>query len=202
MIPIEILLENGAAYRNFASGETVFQVGTHASFYYQLVSGRIRWCNVLDDGREVLHQVVEPGQTFGELPLFDNQLYAATAIADAPTTVLRICISGFQNILRNDPDLHFAFTSAIVQKLRFKFFLTELLANNDPVIIVSQLITYFNMNHQFICEECRRLMLTRQQLANMIGFRVETVIRAIRQMEREERLDIVKGKVFIPADGF
>lgn len=202
MIPVEILLENGAVYRQLSSGETVFQVGTHASFYYQLISGRIRWCNVLDDGREVLHQVVEPGETFGELPLFDNQLYAATAIADAPTTVIRICVSGFQNILRKDPDLHFAFTSSIVQKLRFKFFLTELLASNDPVSIVSQLITYFNTNHQFICEECRRLMLTRQQIANMIGFRVETVIRAIRQMEKEERLGIVKGKVFVPADGF
>ncbi|WP_164111915.1 MULTISPECIES: Crp/Fnr family transcriptional regulator [Sphingobacterium] len=201
MIPLEILLEKGAVYRQVSPGEAIFQVGSHASFYYQLVSGRIRWCNVLDDGKEVLHELVEPGDAFGELPLFDNRVYAATAVAETPSVVLRLCVSSFNIILQEYSDLHFAFTSSIVQKLRFKFLLTELLASNDPVYIVSQLITYFNDNGKFICEDCRRLMLTRQQLANMIGCRVETVIRAIRQMQKDEQLDIVKGKVFIPSDG-
>lgn len=201
MIPIKMLLEKGAVYKKLSPGETIFQCGTRAVFYHQLVSGRIRWCNVLDDGKEVLHSVVEPDEAFGELPLFDGDAYAATAIADTPATVIKISLSNFKQILEENPDLHFAFTKSVVQKLRFKFFLTELLANNDPVYIVSQLITYFNLHHQFICEECRRLMLTRQQLANMIGFRVETVIRAIRQMEKDDRLDIIKGKVFVPADG-
>lgn len=201
MIPIDILLAKGAAYRKLDCGETIFNMGSYAVFYYQLVSGRVRWCNILEDGKEVLHRLVEPGECFGELPLFDGEPYAATAIADSPTVVIRLCASSFHEILRECPDLHLLFTKAIVQKLRFKFFLTELLATNDPVDIVSKLITYFNNHHQFICEDCRRLMLTRQQLANMIGFRVETVIRAIRQMQKADQLDIVKGKVFVPADG-
>ena len=44
-------------------------------------------------------------------------------------------------------------------------------------------------------------MLTRQQLANMTGLRVETIIRTMKQMEKEGKLNIIRGKVFIPADG-
>lgn len=201
MVPIDILLQKGATYRKLEQGETIFSMGATASFYYQLVSGRVRWCNVLDDGKEVLHRLVEPGECFGELPLFDGQPYAATAIADVRTRVIRLCASSFHEILQENFDIHLAFTRSISQKLRFKFFLTELLALNDPITIVSGLIDYFNEHHQFICEDCGRLMLTRQQLANMTGFRVETVIRAIRHMQKTDKLDIVKGKVFIPVDG-
>lgn len=38
--------------------------------------------------------------------------------------------------------------------------------------------------------------LTRQQIADMTGLRVETVIRSIRQMEEKGELVIDKGKVY------
>lgn len=198
MIPIDILLEHGGIYREYLDGEPIYQIGTQAHFYYQLVSGRVRWCNVLEDGKEVLHNMIVPGDCFGELPLFDEEPYAATAIADTTTTVIRLTADVFHEILRNQPEIHLAFTKSMAKKLRFKFFLTELLAKNDSFNLITKLIAYFNDNQQFVCRDCRRLMLTRQELANMIGLRVETVIRVIRQMEKSEQLDIVKGKVFLP----
>ena len=146
--------------------------------------------------------MIGPGECFGELFLFDEEPYAATALADIPTTVIRLRAEAVHEILREQPEIHLEFTKNISKKLRFKFFLTELLANNDSVDAVTKLITYFNEHRQFICQDCRRLMLTRQELANMIGLRVETVIRAIRQMQQADQLEIVKGKVIIPADGF
>ena len=79
--------------------------------------------------------------------------------------------------------------------------LTDIISRNCPEDIITQLIQYLNQEKKLICQECNRLMLTRQQLANMTGLRVETIIRAIKNMEKEERLSIVKGKVFVPADG-
>ena len=42
-----------------------------------------------------------------------------------------------------------------------------------------------------------KVNLTRQQIANMTGLRVETVIRTIRHLNEIGSLDIVNGKVFI-----
>src|SRR5690606_16074025 len=201
MIPTELLIQKGAAYRKAAAGEVIFNEGAPAAYYYQLTSGRVRWCNITDHGKEVLHKVVEAGESFGELPLFDREPYAATAIADTPCTMLRLCVSSFHQLLRENPDIHFEFSKMLAQHLRFKFLLTDLLSNNNPEDVITKLIGYFNQHGKFICQDCNRLMLTRQQLANMTGLRVETIIRVIKQMEKDDRLRIVKGKVFIPVDG-
>lgn len=201
MIPVSLLIEKGATQRKADVGEVIFNEGAPASFYYQLVSGRVRWCNILDDGKEVLHKVVEADESFGQFPLFDDEPYAASAIADTPCVMYRLSAPSFHEILEERPDIHLEFTKSLVQQLRFKYLLTNLLANQSPETVITKLIEHFNCHQKFICGDCNRLMLTRQQLANMTGLRVETIIRAIKQMEKEDKVSIVKGKVFIPADG-
>ncbi len=200
MIPASLLIQQGATYRKLAAGEVVFNEGSPAAYYHQLITGRVRWCNITEDGKEILHRIVEAGESFGEFPLFDGAPYAASAIADTPCTILKLCAPSFHELLRRNPDIHLAFTSSLVQHLRFKFFLTDLLAQNNPETVISKLISYFNQQGKFICQDCHRLLLTRQQLANMTGLRVETVIRVIKHMEKQARVNILKGKVFIPAD--
>lgn len=201
MIPVDLLLKNGAAYRKTEPGEIIFNEGGVATYYYQLVEGRVRWCNLMDDGREVLHKIVEPGDVFGELPLFDDGVYAASAISDMSCTLLRLRADTFKQLLEEHPAIHFNFSRSMASDLRFKFMLTDIVSRNCPEDIISSLIQYLNQEKKLICQDCNRLMLTRQQLANMTGLRVETIIRAIKNMERNERVSIVKGKVFIPADG-
>lgn len=201
MIPVDILLENGATYRKAEPGELIFNEGSIPTYYYQLVTGRVRWSNLLDDGREVLHKIVEPGDVFGEMPFFDGGVYAASAIADVACTLLRLRADRFKQILTDYPAIHFDFSKSMASNLRFKFMLTDIVSRNCPEDIITNLIQYLNQERKLICQDCNRLMLTRQQLANMTGLRVETIIRAIKNMERNERVNIVKGKVFIPADG-
>lgn len=201
MIPVDILLANGATYRKAEPGERIFHEGSIPTYYYQLMTGRVRWSNLLDDGREVLHKIVEPGDVFGEMPFFDEGVYAASAIADVACTLLRLRADRFKQILTDHPAIHFDFSKSMASDLRFKFMLTDIVSRNCPEDMITNLIQYLNQERKLICQDCNRLMLTRQQLANMTGLRVETIIRAIKNMERNERVNIVKGKVFIPADG-
>src|SRR5690606_32071498 len=201
MLDINLLLQKGATYRHAEMGETIFNEGAHATFYYQLVSGRVRWSNFGDSGKEVLHKIVEPGESFGEFPLFDGEPYVASAVADIPSVILRLSAASFHELLMEHPDILFAFTKTLVAHLRFNFFLLNALSKNHPHTVLSELIEYFNKQGMLICQDCNRLMITRQQLANMAGLRVETVIRAIKQLQQEDKLSIVKGKVFIPSDG-
>jgi hypothetical protein len=36
--------------------------GSQAHFYYQLVSGSVRWVNINDEGKEFLQVLIEPGK--------------------------------------------------------------------------------------------------------------------------------------------
>ena len=42
--------------------------------------------------------------------------------------------------------------------------------------------------------------LSRQQLADLTGLRVETVIRTIKQLEKQEYLKIIEGKIYLEDD--
>ena len=57
-------------------------------------------------------------------------------------------------------------------------------------------LAYFKEYKKFICEKCHRVNLTRQQIADMTGLRVETVIRTIKNLEHKGDLVIDKGKVY------
>lgn len=201
MLEINLLLEKGATYREVAVGEVIFNEGANATFYYQIVSGRVRWSNLLDNGKEVLHGILEKGESFGEFGIFDGDNYAATTIADTPCKLIRLRSESFLDLMNERPELLFEFNKLFAERLRYHYFLTNILASNSPEYILEKLIDYFNRKGKHICRECNRLMLTRQQLANITGLRVETVIRTIKLMEREDKLDVVRGKVFLPADG-
>src|SRR5438552_2971608 len=90
MIDIDLLLAWGAAFKKVPKGNTIFCEGATCCFYHQLVSGRVRWLNIDEEGKEFVQTIIEPGECFGELPLFDDEPYAATAIADEDSVVIRL----------------------------------------------------------------------------------------------------------------
>ncbi|HEX6915551.1 MAG TPA: Crp/Fnr family transcriptional regulator [Chitinophagaceae bacterium] len=196
MINIDLLLTYGATYKKVQKGETIFSEGSRALFYHQLVEGEIRWVNIDDEGKEFIQHIIEPGDCFGEMPLFDNEPYAASAIADEDSVIIRLHHSTFQQLLKDQPDILSSFTKLLAQRLRFKFMLVKELSSYSPGHRIITIINYLKKNKMNMCPKCNKLLLTRQQLANMTGLRVETVIRTIKDLEEKKFLTIQKGKVY------
>lgn len=196
MIDIDLLLAWGAVYKKLSAGEVIFQEGSYSTFYYQLIEGKVRWVNINEEGKEFIQTFIEPGECFGEFPLFDSEPFAATAIADEDSVIIRLHKSSFHQILKENPDLHFSFTRLLTQRLRFKFLILKELANHNPENSISTLLKYFKDNQKNICKKSNKLQLTRQQIADMTGLRVETVIRTMKNMQHRGELTITRGKVF------
>lgn len=202
MIAEEVLRAYGATERRIEAGSFLFEEGGAVAYYYQLLGGEIRWSSFSADGEEILHQLVQAGESVGELPVGESSKYEASAIADLASVVLRLPQSAFQKMLNERPDVQLAVMQSLTKQLGFKLFLTKITYHIRPAETLLQLLNYFNEQGMYICEDCTRLMLTRQQIANMTGLRVETIIRAFKQLERDHQISIVRGKVFVPADGF
>jgi len=196
MIPVETLLAWGATYKKVDAEETIFREGTECHFYYQLVSGSVRWVSITDDGREFIQNMMAASESFGEMPLFDDGPYAASAIANKDSVILRLCKNSFRQLLKEEPEFHFEFSKLMAQRMRFKFLLLKELACSDPEHRIATLFSYFKESKKYICEDCNRVQLTRQQIADMTGLRVETVIRTIKNLQHKGSLVIDKGKVY------
>lgn len=196
IIDPEILLEKGATYKQVKKDEIIFLEGSHCCFYYQVISGEVRWVNINEEGREFLQSIILEGESFGEIPLFDDGPYVSTAIASEDSTVIRLSKTAFHQLIRERPDIHLAFTRMITERLRFKFMIVKEVASHDPEHCISTLFRYFKERNKYTCSACSKVTLTRQQIADMTGLRVETVIRAIRNLHTQGKVLIEKGKVY------
>jgi CRP/FNR family transcriptional regulator, cyclic AMP receptor protein len=196
MINTSLLLARGASYKKLAPEEFLFTEGDRCDFYYQMVRGQIRWVNFNKEGDEYLQTLVEKGECIGELPLFDDGVYAATAIANKASLVLRLPREAFHQLLVDEPQIHFSFSNLLTQRLRFKFFLLKEIANNNPEKIISSLLSYLHEKKDHVCSMCGQVRLTRKQIAEMAGLRVETVIRVMRTLNEKGVIQIHKRKAY------
>ncbi|MEO7769306.1 MAG: Crp/Fnr family transcriptional regulator, partial [Ferruginibacter sp.] len=155
-----------------------------------------RWVNIDDAGKECIHSMVEQGESFGELPLFDEENYAATAIADEDSMVIRLYRPTFLELLKENSDISFAFTKLFSKRLRFRLLIIKSFASHCPENRIATIINYLKTENKNFCGKCNQLTLTRQQIADMTGLRVETVIRTMRNMHDKGELVIAKGKVY------
>ena len=196
MINTDLLLAWGASYKKLDEGEIIFNEGAHCQFYYQLVSGIVKWYNIDDNGKEFIQTIIEPGECFGEMPLFDDEPFAATAMAEEDIVLIRLHKSTFMQLVKENQDIHFKFSKLLAQRIRYKFMLLKVLACHDPENMIGTLLTYLKKEKRNFCTDCSQLKLTRQQIADMTGLRVETVIRSMRMMHEKGLLLIDKGKVY------
>ncbi len=107
MIDIDTLLAWGAVYKKLGPEETIFQEGSECHFYHQLVSGSVRWTNFKDDGGEFIQNMIEPGESFGELPLFDGS--ALCRFGDSQQRIRcnsSAYGSSFQQMLKQSPEIY------------------------------------------------------------------------------------------------
>ncbi len=195
MIETELLLQYGAVVKPVSQNEVIISEEQPAWHYYQLVNGSARAINLNENGKEYLQYIIYPGDTFGEIPLFDHGKYAVTVIADEPSTIIKLAREQFAKMLAEEPGLYPKLMNLMCERLRFKYFLLKEISNHNPERSIRNLISYFKGSNK-ICNKCNKLKLTRQQIADMLGMRVETVIRSIRNLHHNGILEIRKGKVF------
>jgi len=196
-IDINILLASGAVYKKIAPKEIIFSEGEKGFYYYQLVSGSVRWVNIDDDGKEYIQYIIEPGECFGDLPLIDDLPFAATALADTESIIIKLNKEHFLQLLKENAEIHFAYTKMLVKRLRYKFLLNKSLAYLYPEDRLMALLNYLKIEKKHICPKCAQLKLTRQQIANMTGLRVETVIRSAKVLHEKGFFNIERGKIYL-----
>ena len=78
-------------YRDFKKGEYVFRDGDLGPYYMGgVMSGRLRVAVKSREGKELLITLIEKGELFGEMSMFDEMPRVVDVMADAPSTVMII----------------------------------------------------------------------------------------------------------------
>lgn len=197
MLSVDQLIAWGGQLRSYAKGKIIFFEGEEAQFFYMVASGKVKMINSNDEGKDFIQGIFYEGQSFGEPPLFtEDKCYPATAIADVDAVVVRLTRQQFFDKLPQNYEVHLHITQALANRLRFKTMVSHEIAIHSPEHRLLTMLRYYRSTYG--PEEGRfEMNLTRQELADLTGLRVETVIRAVKELERKGKLSIENHKIVI-----
>ena len=190
----------GAAQRHRASllvlekDEVIFGRGDHPNFYHLVCEGQVKMSVLHESGKEFVQGYFGPGESFGEPPFFIEEPYPAAAFAVEESTVWRISRENFLEMMAAHPDLLMQITRALSRRLLYKSMMLNELAVGEATHRLRALIGYLQ-GQEGMHSGPFQVPFTRQDLADMTGLRVETVIRAVKSLESDGELRIERGKI-------
>lgn len=176
--------------------EMIFKAGHFPSYYYQVVEGKVKMNNYSDDGKEFIQEIFTAGRSFGEPPLFINEPYPANAIAISAGVVVQITKSLFDEMLYKYPEVSIEINRSLARRLYYKTIMAPELSSQSPEKRLLKLL-YYLKEQSGIITDFFLVELSRQQLADLTGLRVETVIRTIKHLEKQGYLKIIEGKIYL-----
>ncbi|MFN8671591.1 MAG: Crp/Fnr family transcriptional regulator [Candidatus Sericytochromatia bacterium] len=198
MIDSNLLEEYKAHKIHFKKGQLILAEGQQACFYYQIITGKVKMSYYTIDGNEVLLGIFSTGESFGEPAMFGCFEYPANAEAIEETILYKLHFEKLKELLKNNFEEHLKITALLSNRLKYKSMIMKEISTHNPKHRIMTLMEYYKMNiYQKSQNELFMIPLTRQQIANMTGLKVETVIRAIKELETQEKLKIEKGKIFL-----
>jgi len=186
-----------ATLRDFEKGATLFSEGDGSDFLYVVSTGHVKVFKTTARGSDVILELFGPGDPVGAVAVYESRPYPASAIALEPTTCLLVPRQAFFTLLERHPTLVRGLLVGLTHRL---VELTNRFAELTGGRIEARLARFFlklagdigqaRPDGVFIA-----LVLSRQELADMIGTTIETTIRI---MSRWGKDDIVRTE----KDGF
>jgi len=160
--------------RSLARGNVVFREQDAPDFIYVVRRGRIGIANRSEDGRESIVALMEPGDVFGEMGLFDGLGRSAEARALEASELLAVPYGPVRAAYEARPELLWRVVSLLAGRLR-----TMDAALADSVFLdvtgrtAKRLLELAGEDDRF------ELPVTQEELAGMVGASRERVNKAI-----------------------
>jgi CRP-like cAMP-binding protein len=168
--------------KNLNKHELLFTEGQKGYALYLLGTGRVQLYKHSNDGKEVVIKLIQPGEIFGEVILFEQDSYPVSARAKENSLVFLIprhqvlCL--FQNEgFRND------FIRMLMKKQRY---LTEKILTLSSLDASEKLFRF--LLEQYGIREEYTVSLSKKDVATAIGVMPETMSRTLYRLGKENIL--------------
>jgi CRP-like cAMP-binding protein len=200
-LPAEELaqLEKVSRFRKFAAGEMIYTPTAAGDAVLVLTSGRVKICHLTPDGKESILALIEPGELFGELCLFEQGPREDFAIAVAAAAVVLVPRQSMQELLERNAGLAIGVTRLVgLRRQRIERRLKYLLyrSNHDRLIhLLAELAETYGV--QTPAGVLLSIKLSHQDLASIIGSTRETVTATLGQLQKLGLLEIGRQKIVI-----
>ncbi len=197
MFSREILLQHQVPLLHLKKKDHLFREGQKAVSLFYMTSGEIKIYNVDSEGKEFMISKTTEGMFLGEPPFLLGERYPANAeIASETAEIFSFGEEDFKNFMISEPELLLLFTKSIARKAYDKTIKLISIVHLSP----NERIHNFLRNHKNamgLDPDSKTLIdVTRKEIANSTGLAIETVIRTVKKMERDNKLELINHKIY------
>jgi CRP-like cAMP-binding protein len=188
-----------AVPRTFEPGQIVFREGDASDTCYVVRAGRARAVREHGDGRTITLATFGPGDIFGELAMFEDELRSATVEAVQPTSVIAVLGPDMRRLMVEHPEISIRLVVALGRRLRET---NERLAKQSfqtvqsrVAVVLGQLVT------QAIADGAPEsevlVTATQEDLAKLAGSSRESASRFLAVLERAGVISQGRGRLVV-----
>jgi CRP-like cAMP-binding protein len=184
-----------AAQRSFRTGELVFSQGEAGDALYAVVAGQVRISTGAADGREIFLNLMEPGDTFGEIALLDGGTRTATATATVASELVLIRRDALFELLGREPKVAVELLRLCGARLRWTSGLLEDAALLDaPARLAKRLLSLGRMHGE---QDGGRftLRISQEDLASFLGVTRQAVNQQLQAWKTKGWLALSRGAI-------
>ncbi|SHE44316.1 Crp-like helix-turn-helix domain-containing protein [Ferrithrix thermotolerans DSM 19514] len=155
-------------------GQTLFEEGDPARELFVVAAGRIGIVKLAGQSKESIVALMEQGDLFGEMGLFDRQGRSATARALDRTELIKVPYTAVRAVIEQRPQILWSLLELIALRLR----------NTDDALADAMFLDVSGRTAKRLLElsqgkEEFRLTLTQEELASLVGASRERVNKAL-----------------------
>lgn len=192
-------LQHAVRKREFQAGETIFQKGDPGDAMYVIVRGQVKVVLPSGDGNEALLGTLDDGDFFGELSLIDGEPRSASIVATQPTETIVLLREGFQDFLRQSPEVAIEMLQVLSHRLRQSDeFIADAAFLDVPGRLAKKLLELAGRyGRQVPTGTAIGLRITQRDLAAMIGATRESVNKHLQSFRAQGLISMDDRRVVI-----
>lgn len=183
--------------RNYPRGAIIFSQADPGDALYGVVSGKVLISASAPNGREMFLNIMEPGDTFGEIAMLDGHRRTATATATAACDLIMITRNHFMNFLPREPKLVEHLFELLCQRIRWTSGLAEesgLLS--VPGRLARRLLSLGTLHGRQTAEGIE-LSVSQEEVARFMGLSRQVVNQYLQKWKARHWVTLGRGRVVI-----
>ena len=186
-----------ATQRNYGEGEIVCSQGDPGDALYAVVSGRVRISSGAADGREIFLNIMEPGDSFGEIALLDGGTRTASAVAMVPSELVSLRRDHLFALLEREPQVALELLRLCGERLRWTSGLLEDAALLDAPARLAKRLLSLGQLHGERSGNGFRLRISQEDLASFLGVSRQAVNQQLQAWKAKGWVDLARGSVTV-----
>jgi CRP/FNR family transcriptional regulator len=187
---------------NYKNNAHIFMEGDPSDWFYIVANGEVKILKHTLAGKDIILEIMSPGDMFGGVAVLDKKPFPATAQAMEQTTVIRISRQNLLEIMEEYPILKLETVKYFSDRLRDAHEMLKNIATERTERRIASLL--LKLSEKIGVEEADYkkidFPLTRQEISEMVGTTVETCIRTMSKFQKQGIVKSSGGKILIKVD--